>query len=237
MAKIEVSLTPMLYPVYQSEGAIVVMIDILRASSAICTAFESGVEKIIPVATREEAEEYKSKGYMVGAERGGEQLPGFDFGNSPYSYMKDNIKGKTIVLTTTNGTKAIAMAKDAYKLVVGAFTNFTALCSWLEEENRDVLLLCAGWKNRFNLEDTLFAGAVTERLSEHMSFTDLADSALASKYLYQKAMDDPFLFLNNSSHRKRLARLNLKEDIKYCLSFDKTSIIPVLENDCLVRMG
>src|SRR5665213_1714030 len=153
--KIDACFSPMLYPVYKDEESIVVIIDILRATSAICTAFEHGAEKVIPVATVEEARVYKEKGFLVGAERDAVQVEGFDFGNSPFSYMGDNVKGKTIVITTTNGTQAIHAARDAYKVVIGSFLNIDSLCKWLTDEKRSVLLLCSGWKNKFNLEDAL----------------------------------------------------------------------------------
>jgi 2-phosphosulfolactate phosphatase len=233
---VEVCLSPQLYPAYHRENAIVVIIDIFRATSAICTAFEYGVEKMIPVATIEEAADYKAKGYLVGAERNGSALEGYDFGNSPYSYMKKELKGKTIVITTTNGTQAIAVAAKAYRVVVGAFVNYTALCNWLLLQNKEVMLLCSGWKNRFSMEDTLFAGAVADKLSTDNAHFKLGDAALAAKYLFQSAQENPYRLLHGSSHKERLSKLGLKEDIKYCLSMDKTNIIPVLEGNALVKM-
>src|SRR3954467_11230302 len=171
--------SPYLYPVYQDDESIVVIIDILRATSAICTAFEHGAEKVIPVATVEEAWEWKKKGFLVGAERDAIAVEGFDFGNSPFSYMNDTVKGKTIVITTTNGTQAIHAARDAYKVVIGSFLNIDALCKWLVDEKRNILLLCSGWKNKFNLEDALFAGAVTEELRKRNDQIEFGDGCLA----------------------------------------------------------
>ncbi|MFN3342724.1 MAG: 2-phosphosulfolactate phosphatase [Flavobacteriales bacterium] len=235
-ATVDACFSPYLYPVYRNDENIVVIIDILRATSAICTAFEHGVEKIIPVATVDEAREYKAKGFLAGAERDAVPVEGFDFGNSPFSYMGEHIKGQTIVLTTTNGTQAINAAKDAHKVIIGAFTNITAVCNYLKSQDRNVMLLCSGWKNKFNLEDALFAGAVTEELSKHPELFKLQDAALALKYLYQQAMEDPHKFLHNASHKERLAKLGLKEDIKYCLQNDLTKEIPVLDNGALVRL-
>ena len=232
---VDVCLSPYLYPVYHNNESIVVVIDVLRATSAMCTAFHHGVEKMIPVATIEEAAEYKKQGFMVGAERNGIALEGFDFGNSPYSYMTENIKGQTIVISTTNGTQAIKAAQKAYQVVIGSFTNITTLCNWLNLQNRDVLLLCSGWKNKFNLEDTLFAGAVAERLLQNSSFKS-GDAALAVSYLYQQASANPYKYIRNSSHTERLSAMGLKRDIKYCLSLDKTDIIPVLEGKYLVKL-
>lgn len=236
MATVDACFSPYLYPVYRDDNNIVVIIDILRATSAICTAFEHGVEKIIPVATVEEAREYQKKGFLAGAERDAVPVEGFPFGNSPFSYMGDQVKGQTIVLTTTNGTQAINAAKDAHKVIIGAFTNISSVCNYLKSQNRNVLLLCSGWKNKFNLEDALFAGAVTDALSAFPEQFKLQDAALALKYLYQQAQEDPHKFLHNASHKERLARLGLKDDIKYCLQSDLTKEIPVLEGGALVRL-
>lgn len=232
---IEVCFSPFLYPVYEKENQIVVVIDILRATSAMCTAFEFGVAKMIPVATLEEATAYKEKGFLVGAERNAIAVEGFDFGNSPYSYMTEKIKGQTVVISTTNGTQAIEAAKNAYMVVIGSFLNIDALCTWLTSQQKSVLLLCSGWKNKFNLEDTLYAGAVTEILSQQSVF-GLGDGALATKYLYQQAHQNPYKFLSKSSHKIRLSAMGLKEDIKYCLALNKTKIIPVLKDGVLVAM-
>ena len=234
---VDVCLSPMLYPVYHRDDSIVVVIDILRATTAICTAFQHGAKKIIPVATLEEASEYKKQGFLVGAERNGIALEGFDFGNSPFSYTTEKIKGQTIVISTTNGTQAIDAARAAYKVVIGAFTNISALCNWLKLQNRNVLLLCSGWKNRFNLEDTLFAGAVANILLKENTIYESGDGALAAGFLYQSAQVNPTKYLRNSSHTERLAALGLKKDIKYCFALDQTSIIPVLEGKYLVRLS
>lgn len=233
---VDVCLSPYLYPVYHKEDTIVVVIDILRATSAMCTAFHYGVDKIIPVATVEEAAEYKRQGFLVGAERNGIALDGFDFGNSPFSYTTEKIKGQTIVISTTNGTQAIESARKAYKVVIGAFTNITALCNWLKIQDRSILLLCSGWKNRFNLEDTLFAGAVADRLLKNTDLFISGDGALSASYLYQAAQDNPYKYLRNSSHAERLAAMGLKKDIKYCFSLDQTTVIPVLKGKYLTKM-
>lgn len=236
MKRIDVIFSPALYSYYRDEESVVVIIDILRATTAICTAFEYGVRSVIPVATIDEARRYKEKGYMVGAEREGVRVPGFDFGNSPFDYMSDIISGKDVVLTTTNGTQAIEVARKAYKIVIGAFTNVEALVQWLLRENRSVQLLCAGWKNKFNLEDSLFAGAVVHELSHRTHFEDMSDSALCCMYLYQMAYKDPYRFLSHSSHKKRLAALGLKQDIKYALSINQTKKVPYFDGEKIVAL-
>lgn len=233
---VDVCVSPYLYPVHHRDDSIVVVIDILRATTAMCAAFHHGVEKMIPVATVEEATEYKKQGFMVGAERNGIQLEGFDFGNSPFSYMTEKIKGQTIVISTTNGTQAIESAKNAYQVVIGAFTNITALCDYLVSQNRSVLLLCSGWKNRFNWEDSIFAGAVTTRLFE-AGLHNTGDAAKAMSFLYEQSQKSQIKFIRNSSHAERLAAMGLKKDIKYCFQLDQTDVIPVLEGKYLVKLN
>lgn len=233
---VDVCLSPYLYPVHHKEDTIVVVIDILRATTAMCTAFHYGVDKMIPVASIEEAAEYKKKGFMVGAERNGVALEGFDFGNSPFSYMTDKIKGQTIVISTTNGTQAIEAAKNAHQVVIGAFTNITALCQYLVSQNRSVLLLCSGWKNRYNWEDSMFAGAVVKRMLD-LGLHKTGDAAMAMAFLYDQSQKHQLKFLRNSSHAERLAAMGLKKDIKYCFQLDQTTVIPVLEGKYLVKLS
>ena len=161
---LEVCLTPALLHLHDFTESIVVVIDIFRAASSICYGIENGAEAIIPVATIEACESYRHSDCLLAAERNGEVVSGFDFGNSPFSYTKEKVEGKTIVLTTTNGTHAINMSRRASKIVIGSFLNIAALCNWLKTQPNDVLLLCSGWKDKVNLEDTLFAGGVVHYL-------------------------------------------------------------------------
>ena len=233
--KVEICYSPALFPVYYTnKDCVVVVIDIFRATSAICTAFQHGVKRIIPVSSVDEAKEYQSQGYIAAAERHGEIVEGFDIGNSPFSYMNPSLKGKEVVLTTTNGTKAIERAKAADHIIVGSFLNIDAVCRYLERKNKNVILLCAGWRDRYNMEDSLFAGAVVHRLKKNPIFKGLADSSLAADHLYELAKGNLNDFLKNTSHRNRLARLNLEEDISYCLQENTMDIVPVYKGNALV---
>jgi 2-phosphosulfolactate phosphatase len=234
--RIEVCFTPGEYAYYKDEFEIVVVIDVLRATSAICAAFDNGIKSIIPVPTVEEAWAYKQKGYLAGAERKGQIVEGFDFGNSPFSYMKEEFRGKEVVLTTTNGTKSLDVAKDAEIVVVGSFLNLTALSKWLYEQDKNVLCLCSGWQDKFNLEDTICAGAISDYLISTGYYTAIEDSSIAAKYLYLSAKDNYFGYLKSSSHRRRLKNLKLNEDIKYCLTPDQTDVIPILKDGKLVKL-
>lgn len=231
---IEVCLSPLLLPLYDIRDSIVVVIDILRATSTICVALEHGVEKVIPVSSIEECEAFKDKDFILAAERKGQIVEGFTSGNSPFEYMNGKTKGKTLVLTTTNGTRAIMDSKTAYKVVAGSFLNLDVLCEWLMDEKRNVLLLCAGWKNKVNLEDTLFAGAVTHCLKDNFEID--CDAAIAAEQLYVNAKDDLFDSLQEASHFKRLKGLGVLKDIKYCLTPNQAKVIPVLLDNELVPL-
>ena len=233
---IEVCYTPQAYPLFHKDDAIVVVIDVFRATSAIVTAFYNGVSKMIPVATVAEAKEYQTNGYLAAAERDGEIIEGFELGNSPFGYMNNKVKGKTIAISTTNGTQAIEASRKASKILIGSFLNLDVLCEYLLSQKKDVVLVCAGWKNKFNLEDTIFAGAVVSKLSSNSDCIITCDSAIASQHLYNFSKDDLHGFLANSSHRNRLAKLDLERDIKYCLTPNQCPVIPIMEGKYLVKL-
>lgn len=234
MRQIEVCLTPELVSLYGTRGKVVVIIDILRATSCMTTAIAHGIKSLIPVATLEECKALQKKGYIAAAERDGKMAEGFDLGNSPFSYMNKNLVGKTIGVTTTNGTQAIVRSRDAEEVVIGSFLNKTALINYLNSQPNDVLLLCAGWKGKINLEDTLFAGSVIEGLKD--SFVSENDAAITAHSLYQFAKNDMLGFLSNSSHVRRLKGLNIHKDIEFCLTSDVYQAIPVLRGNELVMM-
>ncbi|WP_448104878.1 2-phosphosulfolactate phosphatase [Pedobacter panaciterrae] len=232
---IEVCLTPALLDLYAIEDSIVVVIDVLRATSSIVYGIDNGATAIIPVANVEDCLNYSDKGFLLAAERDGQVVEGYDFGNSPFSYTTEKVGGRTVVLTTTNGTKALHMArKRAHQVVMGSFLNLQALCNWLKIQDKSVLLLCAGWKDKFNLEDTLFAGAVVAELRKE--FTHFDDSSVAAEDLYKLAKDDLRNYLHKSSHSHRLAELNIEEDVRFCLQLNLCQAIPVMDGDALVSL-
>jgi len=226
---LSVCLSPALIPLYSVEDYIVVIIDIFRATSSICYGIENGATAIIPVSEVEECADY-----LLAAERDGKVVEGFDFGNSPFSYTKEKVAGKTVVLTTTNGTHALHLSRLAKKIVIGSFLNLTALCNWLKTQDENVLLVCAGWKNNFNLEDTLCAGAIVEQLK--VSDFKLDDAAIAANDLYQIGKHDINAYLKKTSHSERLKKLGIEKDIEFCLQVDLTTAIPVLDGHRLVKL-
>lgn len=232
---VEVCFSPNDYPLYKNEHEIVVVIDVLRATSAIVAGIANGIDEIIPVSTLEEALEYKAKGYIVAAERGGQIVEGFAFGNSPYSFMNDELKGKSVVLSTTNGTRAINTPENKI-VIIASLVNAQAVADYLKNQKKNVLLLASGWKDKFNLEDTICAGAIADDLVASGDFTSNEDSSIAAKYLYQSASQNIFGYLKSSSHRRRLKKLNLNEDIKFCLTPNQYSIVPILNGKRIVKI-
>lgn len=228
MKNLDVCLTPELLHLYPVEGKTVVVVDILRATSVMTTAIAHGMKQIIPVRTVAECRDYRAKGHLAAAERNGEKQEGFEFGNSPFSYMSDDIKDKTLVITTTNGTVAINNSVDADEIIIGSFLNISAVKDYLCNGTNDVLVLCAGWKGRVNLEDTLFAGALIEMLKGEFDLQH--DGALVAHSIFVNAGDDKLKFLNGCSHFKRLEKLNIQKDIEFCLEHDVYDVVPIVKN-------
>jgi 2-phosphosulfolactate phosphatase len=233
---LDVCLTPALLPLYKVEDYTVVIIDIFRATSSICYGIENGAAAIIPVSEVEECAAYREKGtgYLLAAERNGEVVAGFDFGNSPFSYTAEKVAGKTVVLTTTNGTHALHLSRSAKQVLIGSFLNITSLCNYLKGLDGNILLVCAGWQNNFNLEDTLFAGAVIEQLKGSGYILD--DPAIAANDLFQIGKNDISKYLGKTSHGERLRKLGIEKDIAFCLQVDLTTAIPVLQGEKLVNL-
>jgi len=231
--KIEVCYSPALFPYYENSDAIVVVTDILRASSAIVTAFMNGVERIIPVGTLEEAKAFKKKGFMVAAERDGIVRDFADFGNSPYNFTPERVRGNEIIYSTTNGTNAIQLASSGSQVLIGAYLNISALAKHIREAGKDLLILCAGWKNKYNLEDSLFAGALSQMVLEDPGFYTMCDATLGAVDLYDAVKGDLLGYIDKVAQRHRLKANGLDDVIGYCHEFDHTDFIPVLEENYL----
>lgn len=235
MKSIDVCLTPDLLHLHKIDNSIVVVTDIFRATSCMVTGLAYGVGSITPVATVEECYALQQKGYIAAAERNAMKVEGFDLDNSPFSYMDDHLIGANIAMTTTNGTLSITKAKSsAVKVLIGAFLNLGAVANYLQAQPYDILVLCAGWKGRVNLEDTLFAGALVEALKEDYIIAE--DSALMAMRAYQQAQNDLIGYVSNSSHVRRLQRLGIQKDIAYCLQKDLYDVVPVLRGSTLVNL-
>ena len=235
MKKLSVCLSPKLFECYNTENNIIVIIDLFRATSVISTAFEYGISKIIPVTSLGDALKFKNKkNHILAAERNTKLVEGFDYGNSPYHYMEKNIKGKTLVLTTTNGTKAINLAKGN-KIITASYINFHSVVNYLNSTTNDVTILCSGWKNFLNLEDTILAGHISQVLMKNGLFSSDCESVTISKQMYLNSKIDILEFLSNSAYRKRNNSEELIRDTEFCLSPKiKSQIIPMFEDNYLI---
>jgi 2-phosphosulfolactate phosphatase len=234
--KLEVCLSPALLPLYDLSGASVVIVDVLRATSTICTALYNGAARVIPVDTVEGCISLgKELGAITAGERDGKIVPGLQRGNSPYEYSRDQIEGQSLVLTTTNGTRMLHMAREASEIITGSFPNLSAVCEHLVAGNRHVIIGCAAWKNRVNMEDTLFAGAVIHRVRPY--FEIACDSAVIAESLYLQARQNIFNFIKGAAHFKRLSSYGLEKDIVYCLTQDIAGVLPVYHRGELIISG
>ena len=230
--KIEVSLSPALYPFRTlKEHHTTVSIDLLRATTAVCAAFQAGCVSIIPLNTLEGIESYRSMGYAIAAERNGKKVGDAEYGNSPTEYLRHDMHGVRLAYSTTNGTVSILQSADADLSLVGSFANMSALAARLADDPRDTVLLCSGWKNDFCIEDTLVAGALIEKLEDVAE--PHGDAATMALTLWKEAKADPYAFCRNASHVHRLERLGAHDDIVFAFKQDTCPVVPVLQNNIL----
>ena len=234
--ELSVCLSTSMIQSFDIKDKIIVVVDIFRSTSVICTALSNGVTEVIAVNKIDDVKPYlNNKNYLVAAERDGKVVEGFKFGNSPLSYINNpNIIGKKLVLTTTNGTKAINSSLGADEILIGSFLNLLSLENILKQKNKDCIIYCSGWKGQVCLEDTLFAGCLASRLLNSNSFFSHCDSVILSKNIYDSAKDNMTSFLIKSSYKERTRELNINPDIDFCLSLDKFKDVPTYRNGKLL---
>lgn len=229
-------LSPALLHLYDLKNSVVVIIDVFRATSTIATALYNGAKRVIPVSAVDECKKRGAEiaGAVTAGEREGKVIEGLQYGNSPAEYPREFIEGKTLVITTTNGTKLLhmALAKGCAEVITGSFPNLSAVCNYLIRQNKNVILGCSGWKDRFNLEDTLFAGAVIDLVKDHFIIHD--DSGLMAEEMYKMHKNDLFNFIQHTTHWHRLANYGLEKDLEYCVSINVANVLPVYRNGDLV---
>ena len=233
------ALSPALLHLYDLNNAIVVIIDVLRATSTIATALQNGAKCVIPVDSVAKCIELgRQIDGITAGERDGKIAEGLEHGNSPFEYPTEFIGGKTLVLTTTNGTKLLHMAIDrgAGQIITGSFPNLSAVCDYLLAQNLPVVLACAAWKDKVNIEDLLFAGAVINKVKSNFYIN--CDSSQIAETLFLDAKKDLYAFMKakNASHYQRLSGYGLEKDIRYCLTPDGAPVLPFYENGKLITL-
>lgn len=227
--QIQTCLSPIFVDQYDWSNKVVVVIDVFRATSTICSAIGHGAKAVIPVGSVEKCQKIgKSLGAITAGERGGKVIEGLQMGNSPLEYTSEVIQGKTLVLTTTNGTRLMQLVKDAEEIVIGSFLNLEAIVHYLKNKNKDVILACSGWQDQFNLEDTLFAGAVIHALKSDFECVD--DTSFMAESLFNRVGDYTSLqdYLKKATHYHRLVNLGAEADLEYCCLYNLHPIVPVL---------
>lgn len=218
---------------------IVVVIDVLRASTTIITALKNGAKEVIPVEDMSTAgriaQNLDSSRYLLCGEKDGIKIDGYHLGNSPFEYEEEVIKGKTLILTTTNGTKAITRAQFAKKIIIAGFINVEAVIEDLKKQNGDIAIVCAGWKSRVSLEDQLCAGYIIRRLMNDVLPDDAKDGARIAFIISEKYENQINEIVHKSNHAMRLIELGYESDIAFCAQLNTTTLIPVLKEGTLIN--
>jgi len=210
----------------------VVVIDVLRATSVMVHAMWQGALEIIPLATAEAAFEmakvFPRGSIILGGERRSKKIPGFDLGNSPKEYVAERVKGKKLILTTTNGTKAFHVVSSGREILVGSFFNIGITAQRCLELNRDLLIFPSGDEGKFSLEDTICGGMLIERIMKKGGKRiDLSDASRCAQILYKKFEDNLTEAFHLSHHGKELINRGFIEDLAYCAQIDMTDIVPI----------
>jgi len=230
--KLGISLTAEDLKSIDIKGKAVVAIDIFRATSTILTAFENGCEAVVPVLSVEEARIKKKKflregkEVLIAGEREGKKIPGLDLGNSPEEFTRADLAGKVIILTTSNGTRAIRNAEGAEKILIGALMNSGAVAERLAPMGLDVVYACAGRLGDFSLEDFLAAGAITHYLKKINSCLEMTDLLLAATRLFECVKEDLVGFLRPSRNGRYLAQIGFARDIDFCCRLNVNREVP-----------
>jgi 2-phosphosulfolactate phosphatase len=220
-------------------GVSAVVLDVVRASTTIVAALAGGARAVVPVATPEEARAYRlgddAGPVLVGGERGGAPPPGFDHGNSPAEYTADRVRGRTVVFTTTNGTRALLALTGSARIAVGGFVNAAAVGRWLAAVPGNVLLVCAGERGRFCLEDAVCAGLLVSNLAA--AGRRETDAARAARRLWQHYADDLDAMLADAAWAQALVGQGRGGDLPLCVARDVYDVVPVLKDGALVASG
>jgi len=228
--KIDCQLVPPLH-LAEPGDRLFVVIDVLRATSTITTAFMNGCKSIVPVAEVEEAFRLANgplEGALIGGERGGLTVKGFDLGNSPREYSSDRVRGQTIIMTTTNGSRAFRSLPENATGIVSSFLNLAAVASRCLRSGRDVMIISSGQEGGFSLEDTVCAGGIVRSIRKQIrSRMEISDSALAAEILYDHFKGDLLQMFRLSFWGRYLMEIGAEADLEYCAKMDVTTVVPI----------
>ncbi|MGH7411850.1 MAG: 2-phosphosulfolactate phosphatase [Candidatus Methylomirabilis sp.] len=236
--RLDIALSRRDLPSRSLSGRAAVVIDIIRASTTITIALHHGCAAIVPVRTLGEARAVAltlGDGVLLAGERRAAKIAGFDLGNSPAEYSRERVQGKTIVLTTTNGTRAFGAVDRARAVIACAFLNVSAVARWLGRAGLDVLIVCAGRRGHFSLEDAVGAGMLIDRLlGVCRGAVELADAARAAHLLYASHRDDLLGMLQGCEWGRSIVREGFGTDLEICAQVDLTDVVAVMRQGRLV---
>ncbi len=225
-------------------GRVVGVIDVLRASSSIAAALANGAKAVIPLVSPDEvvmqAKAFERGDVRLAGERRMMPVPGFDLGNSPREFTRDAVEGKTVLLTTTNGTPAIASTQGARDVVIASYVNYTAVLTMLRAALRggtDITLVCAGQERQFALEDAGCAGRLVNNVAKRLASVATNDAAQACALIDRKYGDQVVRLLEASAHGRALAEAGFADDLAACASIDAFSVIPLYQERQITRLG
>ena len=224
MRSVDVCLTHQDFDNYDHKGKIVVVIDVLRATSTINTLLFLGADHVRPISSLEECKSLKDQDYIIMAERQGKKVDGFDYGNSPTKLREKDIRGKKVAIATSNGSKAIIKSEGSEKTILCSFLNIESVINFIKRSDLDTILLCSGWLGKTNLEDTLCAGGIVAGLD---NFEIESDTALMARALHENT-NDILETMKLSSHAKRLSGYDNKVDIEFCSRVNTQPVLPIL---------
>jgi 2-phosphosulfolactate phosphatase len=236
--RIELSFTPHQADEVALRDKTVVAIDVLRASTTIITALHNGAREVIPVTTVESAVKLSAQLagdiVLLGGERGGRMIQGFSLGNSPAEYTAQKVKGKSIVFSSTNGSRVLVNGRYAREMAVCGFVNMTMVVNYLRERPRDFILACAGTNGAFSLEDSVCAGMVVHNLLKDESLAvTLSDGALAAETLYRSHGKNVLKLLGSTQHGRYLQEIGFEDDLKLCAAVDSIPALPQLDGNVI----
>lgn len=222
---VDICLTPGEYVPAQYSDRVAVVIDVFRATSSMAAAFANKCETIIPVETIEEALQAKQihPEALLAGERNALKVTGFDLGNSPLEFTAGAVSEKTLIMSTTNGTVALVKASASAVVYTAAFVNMSAICRKLREHNCDIVLVCAGRKGEFSLEDALCAGRLADCLADS---AELSDSAQFARSAYRETSPNLLQRVSESRHARYLSEVGLGDDVAWCLQYDIFDVVP-----------
>ena len=225
-------------------GRVVAVIDVLRASTTIATALANGARAVVPLESSDEvimrAKAFERRDVRLAGERRMMPIPGFELGNSPREFTREVVEGKTVLMTTTNGTPAIGTTSGARDVVIASYVNYTAVLTMLRTALRggaDVAIVCAGRDRHFALEDAGCAGRYVNTVAKRMSGIALNDAAQACSMIDRKYGDQVLRLLEASEHGRALRDAGFGDDLAACAAIDSFPVIPLYQDRQITKLG